>query len=86
MYLSAPSAISPQLFPFYKNETLQSSLAKDCCPQAMPMQIHNQSTEPTESGDDPRVPNYPRRSVAPSAQSNALHGTIKKYPMEASYK
>ena len=30
MYLSAPSAISSQLFAFYKNGTLQSSLAKDC--------------------------------------------------------
>ena len=66
--------------------TLQSSLANIACPQEMPMQIRNQSAEPTESGDDPRVPNYPRRSVAPSAQSAALHGTIKKCPMEASYK
>ena len=47
--------------------------------------IHNQSTEPTESGDDPRVPNYPRISIAPSAQNTALHGTITKYPMESSY-
>ena len=43
-------------------------------------------TEPTESKDDPRVPNYPRRFVAPFAQSTALHGTITRYPMEASYK
>ena len=42
-------------------------------------------TQPTKSGDDPRVPNYPRRSVAPSAQSTALHGTITKYLMESSY-
>ena len=56
------------------------------CPQAMPTQTHNQSTEPTESEDDPRVPNYPRRSVAPFAQCIALHGTITRYPMEASYK
>ena len=61
-------------------------LPKIACPQAMPMQIHNQSTEPTKSGDDPRVPNYPRRLVAPSAQNTTLHGTITRYPMEASYK
>ena len=42
-------------------------------------------TEPTESGYDPKVPNYPRKSVAPSAQGTALHGTITIYPMEASY-
>ena len=46
--------------------------------QAMPTQIHNQSTKPTESGDDPRVPNYPRRSIAPSAQNNALYDTITR--------
>ena len=42
-------------------------------------------TEPTESRYDPKVPNDPRRSVARSAQSTALHGTITRYPMEASY-
>ena len=31
MYLSAPGAISPQLFPFYKNGTLQG----DCCPMPL---------------------------------------------------
>ena len=43
-------------------------------------------TEPTKSRDDPRVPNYSRKFVAPSAQSTALHGTITRYLMEASCK
>ena len=71
---------------FIKIEHYNPPSLKIVCPQAMPTQIHNQSTEPTESGDDPKVPNYPRRSIAPSAQSTALHGTITKCPMEASYK
>ena len=61
-------------------------LPKIAYPQAILMQLHNQSTEPTEFEDGPSVPNYHWRSVAPSAQSIALHGTITRYPMETSYK
>ena len=57
---------------------------KIACPEAMTTQIHNQSTEPTKSGDDPRVPNYPRRSIAPSAQNTALYGTITRDLLKAS--
>ena len=73
-------------FLFIKIEHCISPSPRIACPQEMPMQVHNQSTEPTEFGDDPMVPNYPRRSVAPSAQSTALHITLTRYPMEASYK
>ena len=69
---------------FISNETLQSSLAKDCLSSSNANA--NQSIEPTESRDNPKVKNYPRKSVAPSAQSTALHVTITRYPMEASYK
>ena len=84
MYISASSAITPQLFPFYKKRNIivlprQRLLVLKQCQRNSTI---NQ-TEPIESEDDPRVPNYPRRFVAPSAQSTALHGTIT---MEASYK
>ena len=84
MYLSAPSAISPQLFHFYKkrNITVLPCQRLLVLKQRQCNSTINQ-TEPTKSGDDPRVPNYPRRFVAPFAQSIALHGTIT---MEASYK
>ena len=87
MYISTPSAISPHLFAFYKKRNIivlprqRLLVLKQCQRNSTINQI-----EPTESGDDPRVPNYPRRSVAPSAQSTALHGTITRYPMETSYK
>ena len=71
---------------FIKTEHYSPPSPKIACPQVMATQLHNQSKEPTESGDDPRVPNYPRRSVTPSAQNTALHSTITKYPMEASSK
>ena len=71
---------------FIKTKHYSPPSPKIACPRAMPTQIHNQSTEPTESGDDPRVPNYPRIFVAPSSQSISLHGSITKCSMEASYK
>ena len=67
----------PQSIPYLSITEHYSPLSpKIACPQAMPTQLHNQSTEPTKFGDDPRVPNYPKRSIAPSAQSTALHCTI----------
>ena len=87
MYLYSPSAIIPHLFPFYqkRNITVLPRQILLVLKQCQRNSIINQ-VEPTESGDDPRVPNYPRISVAPSAQSTTLHNTITRYPMEASYK
>ena len=87
MFLSAPGIKCPQSIPYLSiTKHYSPPSPKITCPQAMPTQLHTHLTKPTEYGDDPRVPNYPRRSITPSAQSTTWRGTITRYPMEASYK